>query len=309
MIKKISVVGSGAVGSTLAFNLLNRCNLDELVLIDIAGDLAKGIALDLEDTRGFLNFSTEVKGTSDFSQIKDSDIVVVTAGIARREGMTRIDLLKTNVAVAKEVSRHIKEFCPQTIVIAVTNPLDVITYVIAKETGFPSSRVIGMGSSLDTSRLLNILHKKTGIAVSSLEGFVYGAHSKDMMVSTDRLKVKGQSLSGFLSKEDIEKVKDGVQLRGAQIVGCLKNKSASFAPSLSCCFLIEAIANNKNEVIPVAVLLNGEYGVTDACMGVPCVINREGIAKIVEMELTVEEKEEISKTEALFQSVRAELAD
>jgi len=300
MIKKISIVGAGGVGSTLAFNILARINLDELVLVDICPGLAKGVALDLEDTRGFLHFSTDIKGGDKYSLIKDSEIVVVTAGIARKKGMTRLDLLKINSEISKTVANNIKHLAPRSIVIAVTNPLDLITYVLTKTTGFPRQRVFGMGSSLDSGRLFNILHKTIGVSSSSCEGFVYGAHSKDMIVSRNRIKVKGQDPTKVFKNFNFNDIRKRVQSRGAEIVSFLKNKSANFAPALACCQLIEAVNFDKNEVIPVSVLLKGEYGLKDICLGVPCVVNRNGIEKILEIPLTSFEKKELQKTGKLF---------
>lgn len=307
MVEKISIIGSGAVGSSLAFHLLSRMNLTELVLVDIDGDLAKGTALDLEDTRGFLGFSTQVIGTGDFSRIRDSRIIVITAGVARRQGMTRQDLLKINAKVGREVSAKIKELAPSAIVIVVTNPLDIITYIITTETGFSRQKVFGMGVSLDTGRMLNLLQGQIQISVSSLEGFVYGQHSQDMIISPSRIKVKGEALDKFLDKDGQQALTVRVQGRGAEIVSCLKNRSAHFAPSLACFFLIEAIICDKNAVIPVSVLLQGEYGLNDVCMGVPCVINKFGINKIIEMDLNRQEKKDIERVKVLFQSIKAEI--
>jgi len=300
MVKKVSIIGCGAVGSGVAYNLLSRLDLKELTLVDNAGDMASGVALDLEDTRGFLNFSTKITGAKNIASIKDSDIIVITAGVARKEGMTRLDLLKINSKVVGEICQKIKKFAPLSIVITVTNPLDIITYVAIKETGFPSSRVIGMGVSLDTSRLLNILHKKTGVSTESMEGYVFGMHSKDMLVSQDRLKIKGESLSKFISEDKIKEIVERIPMRGAEIVGFLKNRSAHFAPALSCACLVEAIAKNQNKVIPVSVKLNGEYGLKGVCIGVPCIVNRKGVEKIIEIELSDSEKEQLSKVKSIF---------
>ncbi len=299
-IKKISIIGVGGVGSTLAFNILAWLVPEELMLVDIYEGLAKGVALDLEDTRGFLSFSTKIKGGRNYSLIKNSDIVIFTAGIARKKGMTRLDLLKINAGIAKDVSKKIKKYAPSTIVIVVTNPLDFITYLISKETKFDRQRVIGMGSSLDSSRLLNILHKTTKVPVSSLEGFAYGPHSKDMIIPLQRIRVNGKELSAVLRKVSPNRIRERTQLRGAEIVGFLKNKSANFAPALSCCSLIEAITKDANVIIPVSVYLRGEYGLNNVCLGVPCVINRKGADKIVEMKLSAGEKKELKKAEKLF---------
>lgn len=304
MIKKISIIGAGAVGSTLGYNLLSRLNLAELTLIDVAGDLARGIALDLEDTRGFLNFTTKIEGTEDFTKIENSDIVVITAGIPRKDGMSRQDLININAKVAKDVSVHIKKYAKNSIVIVVTNPLDIITYVTLRETGFPRNRVLGMGSTLDTSRLLNIIHNALGFSTSSINGYVFGMHNNDMIVSLEKLKIKGEPITKFIDNETANKLRQRVKMRGGEIVGFLKNRSANFAPALSCCNLIEAIANDKNEIMPVSVMLNGEYGLNNVCTGVLCLINKNGLGKIIEIDLTIEEKTELLKVNDLFKDIK-----
>jgi len=300
MAKKISVIGSGAVGSTLAFSLLCRLQLEELVLVDIVEGIAKGTALDLEDCRGVLGFNTKIKGTNDCASIKGSEIVVITAGIARKEGMSRLDLLKTNAKVVREASSKIKELCPSSTVIVVTNPLDLITYVVKKETGFSRNKVLGMGASLDTSRLLNILSQEANTQIPYIKGYVWGMHSNDMIISSSRIKVKGKSLEEALGKEAAEKFAQRVKLRGAEIVGHLKNRSAHFAPALACCALIEAIVHDKNEVITVSILLEGEYGLKNVCMAVPCVINRKGADKIIEEKLIPSEQKQLEKVKEVF---------
>ncbi len=299
-VKKISIIGTGGVGSSLAFNVLAWLAPGELALVDISKGLAKGISLDLEDTRGFLNFTTRIRGGEDYSLIRNSDIVVFTAGIARKKGMTRLDLLRINSQVAKDVSQKIKKYAPAAIVIVVTNPLDFITYLIARETRFKRQRVIGMGSSLDTSRLLNILYKATKVPVASLEGFAYGPHSKDMIVPLQRIKVRGKQLSKVLKAKESRLIRERTQQRGAEIVGFLRNKSANFAPALSCCSLIEAIIKDANVIIPVSVRLRGEYELNNICLGVPCIINRKGADRIVETKLSVQEKKELRKAAKLF---------
>ncbi|MFA5007735.1 MAG: malate dehydrogenase [Candidatus Omnitrophota bacterium] len=303
MFNKVSIVGAGAVGSTLAFHLFSRMPLEEIAIVDIAQGLAKGVSLDIEDSRAFFNSPTQIIGTDDFCAIANSDVVVVTAGITRKEGMSRQDLLKINAKVAKDVSLQIKKHAPQSIVIVVTNPLDIITYIFAKETGFERNRVLGMGSSLDSARLLNILHQKTKISTAALEAFVFGLHNNDMIVSGERMRARGEAISKFLNKEAIKKVQDRTALRGGEIISFLKNKSASFAPSSAIFRLIEAICENKNEIIPVCTMLKGEYGLTDLCVGVPCLINRKGIDRIIEIELKEEEKEKLKKALELVKEI------
>ena len=300
MVKKISIIGSGSVGSMLAFHILSGLDIKDLVLVDISGSLAKGIALDLEDTRGFLKFNTHVLGTSNINHIENSDIVVITCGIPRKEGMTRYDLFKTNSKIVIEVTRKIKRLAPTSLIVVVTNPLDAITYVVNKHSGFGRFRIMGMGSSLDSSRFLNLIYSETKISPYSIDTLVCGLHSKDMLPVTSCSNIKGNSLDAFLNQGKIEKITQRVKERGKEIVSFLKNRSASFAPSLSCYKLIEAIVKDKNEIIPVSVLLQGEYGLRDVCLGVPCVISRKGIDRIVKLCLSVEEKGFLKKMKSKF---------
>jgi malate dehydrogenase len=290
MVKKISIIGTGGVGSNLAFNILNNLGIEQLVLLDINQNQAKAVAYDLEDTRGILDFSTQVEGTKNYSKIRNSDIVIFSAGIPRKEGMSRLDLLKINADIAKGAAAQIKKYAPNSIVITITNPLDIITYLILKETGFSAKKVMGMGPSLDTSRLLNILAKKTKMSASSCQAFVFGPHSKDMIIhSTSR--------NQRITKEVVDQVK----YRGAKIVQLFKNKSAVFGPSLVCSKLIEAISNNKNQIIPVSVLLNGEYGLKNICLGNRCLINKTGVAKVLEENLTRAQLRKLKKISLTLQ--------
>ncbi len=300
MIKKISIIGSGNVGSTLAFSILNRIPPRELALVDICPGLAQGVAKDLEDTRGILKFSTSIKGSSKYTAIKNSDIVVLTAGIPRKKGMTRADLLKINKEIARLTALEIKSLACNSIVIAVSNPLDVITYTLLKETKFNRNQVFGMGSSLDTNRLLNILYKHSKHPIAEMTGCIYGPHNNQMIVDAQQIKIKNKPIAQVFNKDKIAEIKQKVQYRGAEIVGHLKNRSAHFAPGLSCCSLIEAICNNADKVIPVSVYLNGEYGIFDACLGVPCVVNRKGIERIIELKISAREKKELKKAEKAF---------
>lgn len=301
MIKKVAVIGSGAVGSSLASNLLTRLALEHVVLVDIADSLAKGVACDLEDTRGILGFSAQIHAGSDMSLIDGADIVVLTAGIARKDGMTRADLFKTNSAVAGEVSAAIVQYAPKSIVIVVTNPLDAITYVVTKKTGFPRNRVFGMGSSLDTARMINIISTDAGVQASAVKGVVFGVHSNEMIVSPARITIGNKTMADVLAPEKVTALQQRVKMRGGEIVALLKNRSAHFAPGLAACQLIEAIAKDAGTVLPVSVLLDGEYDLRDICMGVPCKIDKSGAACIIELRLTDAEKSEVLKAKKLFQ--------
>ncbi len=307
MIDKISIIGAGGVGSVCAFSVLQRIAFRELSLFDVRAGLAKGVALDLEDTRGILHFSTKISGGDSKTLIAGASVVVVTAGLPRKKGMSRLDLLKTNSGIVREVCRNIKRCAPDSIVIIVTNPLDVMTWVAVKETGFSRKRVLGMGASLDTSRLCALVNGITGISSKSVEGFILGQHSQDMMVSFDRIKIAGKPVQSVLSKSAALRLRDRIRLRGAEIVGHLGDRSAVFAPGLAVCRILEAIAADANELLPVSVLLKGEYGLRNVCAGVPCLINRNGVDRVVEFSLSREEKKEFQKITAVFRNARKEL--
>lgn len=300
MVKKISVIGAGAVGSHVAYQALAHFNLEQLALVDIAGDLARGIAFDLEDTRSFLGFSTEVTGTRDLQKIKKSDIVVITAGLPRKEGMTRYDLARTNAGIVSELCSRIKKYAPAAIVIVITNPLDFITYVVQKKTGFPRERIIGMGSSLDAARFDNQIFNMTRLDPSAVHSMVMGLHSKDMVPLAGHSGVRQVSLKTLLPEKEIKTLKEKVRQRGKEIVDCLKKGSAFFAPSLSCWRILDAIVNDRHDLICASVLLKGEYGVKDICAGVPCVIGRQGVIEVVEVPLLPAEKKEFLKVKKFF---------
>jgi len=300
MVKKISIIGTGGVGSNLAFHILSRLDLEELVLLDINGNLAKGVALDLEDTRAFLGFSTKIVGTHKWERTKDSDIVVVSCGKAREEGQTRYDLLKENLRIAKEVAPKIRRFSPFSIVIVVTNPVDFITYVIKKETGFERRRVMGLGGVLDRARLINLIYKETDLDVESLEALVVGFHSKDMIPLVSGMKARGINLEKLVERKKIEILKEKTKERGAEIVKFLKTRSAYFAPSLSAYYMVETVVRDKKRVLCVSVYTKGEYGLRDICVGLPCIVGRSGIIKIVEIDLSSQERKLLLETEKLF---------
>ncbi|MFH1768921.1 MAG: malate dehydrogenase [Candidatus Omnitrophota bacterium] len=300
MINKISIIGSGLVGSTLAFNILQRLPVVQLILVDIAPNLAQGIALDLEDTRGLSAFDTEIIATGDIHCIKNSDIIVVTCGLARKEGMTRLDLAKTNSQIAMKIAKDVKKLSPMSIVIVVTNPLDLITYVVRKYTGFERRRVLGMGSSLDTARFVNIIYKRAKISPQNIDAVVIGPHSKDMIPLSFAANIGGVALSKIVSRKQIDKAVEEVKSRGKTIVDYLKNHSAQFAPALACCKLIEAVVFNQNAIVPVSVLLKNEYGLSDICLGVPCVINRRGMEKVLQLDLSSHERKQLAKAASDF---------
>ncbi|MBD3246776.1 MAG: malate dehydrogenase [Candidatus Omnitrophica bacterium] len=303
MIKKISMIGCGHVGATAAFQILNRTSPAKLALIDTAGGRAAGIGLDLEDTRGILGFPTKILAGTEAALAAESDIVIVTAGLPRKQGMTRADLYEKNKLIIESIVKPVAAASPDAIFILVTNPLDLITRVAVRASGLPRTRVFGMGSSLDTSRMMNILSQKSGISAANIGGFVFGAHSKDMVVNPERIHIEGTPLPQLFPAQDLDELRTRVQQRGAEIVGHLKTGSAHFAPAAAISQLVEAIAADGHRIFPVSVLLNGEFGRHDVCMGAPCVISRQGIERILEFELSEGEHTQLRTLMDAFREV------
>ena len=300
-IKKISIIGSGNVGSNIAFILLARKLADEIDLIDIRPGLAKGIALDLEDCRFFLKTNVSVRGGDRLDLLKCSDVVVITAGKPRSPGMNREDLIRINSGVLGEISKSIKKLSPKALVIVITNPLDLMTYLVLKKTGSPTQRVMGMGSGLDSSRLANIIHNKLNISFESINPVVFSAHGKDMLVSS-LTRAAGFSLKSYFTEKRTEEIKALTVNRGAEIVRELKTGSARFAPASACVDLIESIAEDKRKLVFASVYLNGEYGLKDICIGAPVIIGSKGVRKVLEFKLPLREKNLLKKAGESFQS-------
>ncbi len=299
-INKVSIIGAGHVGSNVAFLCLLKKICQEIVLVDIQKELAQGISFDLEDARYFSRADICVKGTDDFREIKGSDIIVVTAGKPRSPGMTRQDLIKINSGIIKDIANKIKEYSPGAILISVTNPLDLMTYVLLKETGFSKEKVIGMGSGLDSCRLANMLNKKSGISIENINPFVFGAHGKGMLVSSSST-IAGIQIDKFLSDEEFNEISQDTVSRGAAIVNLLKKGSARFGPAVSCLDLVESITYDKKKVSLCCTYLQGQYGMNNICLGVPVVLGRKGVEEIVELDISEKEKNLLKLTENTFQ--------
>ncbi|MDD5196528.1 MAG: malate dehydrogenase [Candidatus Omnitrophica bacterium] len=289
---KISIIGAGNVGALSAMRIA-QYNLGDIFLVDIAKGLARGKSLDLADAQAVLGFDYNIQGSDDISSIKDSDIVVITAGLARKPGMTREELLAKNSQILKDVCVNIKELASQAIVMVVTNPLDLMTYLALKTTGFARNKVLGMGSSLDSSRLANLIARELKLPATSVETMVIGAHGEGMLPLARHTKIKGVSLEEFLSDEKMEGLTKGTIGRGAEIVALLGSGSAFFAPSAAVAQMVKIIAKDEKKIIGACAYLDGEYGIKDICIGVPCRLGRAGIEKIIELDLTDKEKKEL----------------
>lgn len=286
---KISIIGAGNVGGLTAMRILEG-GIADVVLVDVAKSLSKAKAYDLDDARAIVGRSSFIEGTEDFSRISASDIVVVTAGLARKPGMAREDLIKKNYEIIKEVAVHIKEKSPKAIVIVVSNPVDIMAYVMLKETGFDKTKVFGMGSNLDSSRFNNLISEKTNISSNKIKSLVIGSHGETMIPLPRFTTVSGKFLTQLLKKEEVNNLVNLTKNRGAEIVSLHGSGSAYFAPSAAILEICQAIITNKDKIIPVSAYLTGEYGVLDVCIGVPVKLNKFGIEKIIELDLNNEEK-------------------
>lgn len=286
---KVSIIGAGNVGGSAAHLILQR-ELSSVVLVDVVSGLPQGKALDLEQSGFIEGYRRSVSGTNNYKDIEGSNIVLITAGITRKPGMDRLDLLNKNALVIEDIVKHIVQYCPDSIIIIMTNPVDVLTYHAWKLSGFPSTRVMGQAGVLDTARFKYFASQEIS---ASVETMVLGGHG-DTMVPILRKPV-----TELLSEEKLESIVDKARKGGAEIVSLMRT-SAYYAPAAAAVAIIEAILKDTKETMPVSAYLNGEYGIEDVYIGVPVVLGRSGIEKIVEIELTAIEKEMMQRSTSLY---------
>ncbi len=286
---KISVIGAGFVGSTCAHWAASK-ELGDVVLIDINGDAAKGKALDLFEASPVEGFDSGLQGGSDYSLTKDSDVVIITAGLPRKPGMSRDDLLATNSKIVKECAQNVAKYSPNCVLIIVSNPLDAMCHVALQASGFPRERVIGMAGVLDSARFRSFIAMETQTSVEDVQAFVFGGHGDTMVPMPRYVSVGGIPLQQMLSKEKIDQIVDRTRKGGAEIVELLKTGSAYYAPAASAVQMVESIVRDKKRILPCAVLLKGEYGVNDLFVGVLAKLGAKGIEAIPTLELNAEEK-------------------
>ena len=290
----ITIIGAGKVGGDAAlFSALKRLD-DEILLLDIVDGLPQGEAMDINHMLSEQGIDVEVKGSNDYSDMKDSKIVVVVAGSGRKPGMTRMDLLKINSGIVKGVVENIKKYASDSMIIPVTNPLDPMAYIVQKVSGFERNRVFGMGGMLDLSRFRQFIHEATGFSRDSIRALVIGEHGENMMPMTRFSSVSGIPLTSLLPKEKLDEIVQDTKKVAAKVIE-LKGATVH-APGNAISSIIDSVLNNKKQVLPVATLLNGEYGYSDVTMGVPAVIGKNGVEKIIELDLNDEEKELFKKS-------------
>ncbi len=302
----ITIVGSGKVGSSAALQIAMKEIDREILLLDIIEGLPQGEAMDISHLLSERGISTIVRGSNDYSQMEGSDIVIVIAGVGRKPGMTRMDLLNTNSSIVKSVAEKIRMYAKDSIVITVTNPLDPMTYVTYKVTGFDKERVMGMGNLLDLSRFKSFIAEKLGIARESIQALVIGEHGENMLPLVRYSSISGIPLAHFLNSDEAKSLVEDTRRVAAEVI---RLKGATiFAPANAITEMVDSIVKDKKSVIPVASYLEGEYGVKDICIGVPAIIGRNGIEKIIEVELNEEEKDIFNKGVESIRSAISTLA-
>ncbi|ASR48273.1 malate dehydrogenase [Paenibacillus kribbensis] len=289
--KKISIVGAGFTGATTALMLAQK-ELGDIVLIDIPQleNPTKGKALDILEAGPVQGFDSLVTGTSNYEDAANSDIVIITAGIARKPGMSRDDLVNTNAGIVKSVCENVKKYAPESIVIILSNPVDAMTYTAYQTLGFPKNRVIGQSGVLDTARYCTFIAQELNVSVEDVRGFVMGGHGDDMVPLVRYSSVGGIPIEALISPERIEAIVQRTRVGGGEIVNLLGNGSAYYAPAASLTQMTEAIVKDKKRIIPVIAYLEGEYGYQDLFLGVPTLLGGNGIEKVFELELNAEEK-------------------
>ena len=292
---RVTVVGSGFVGQTTAMRLVER-GLAEVVLIDIVEGLPQGLALDLRQSAPVVGFDASVIGTNDYADTAGSDVVVITAGFPRQPGMSRMDLLGKNAGIVREVVERFVPGSPDAIIIVVTNPLDEMTFLAADVSGFPKERVMGMAGILDSARMRAFVALETGVSVENINCYVLGGHGDEMVPLTRHSNIAGIPLNEYLPADKLEAIVARTRKGGGEIVNLLKTGSAYYAPSAACAQMAEAILKNKHLIVPCAAYMDGEYGLNDMFFGVPVMLGRSGVEKIVEYTFDENEKAMFDKS-------------
>jgi malate dehydrogenase len=312
MRKKITLIGAGQIGGTLA-HLIALKELADVVLFDVAAGIAKGKALDIAQSSPVNGFNITLIGTDNYEDTKNSDVIIITAGVPRKPGMTRDDLLEINLKIIKQVAEGIKKTSPNAFVICITNPLDVIVMALQKYSGLPKNKVVGMAGILDSSRFIYFLSQELKVPVQKIKSFVLGGHGDSMVAMLNSTEVNGKKINdlikdGSISQEKIDTIVDRTKKGGAEIVKYLEKGSAFYAPAASGVQMAESYLKDLKKNLPCAVHLNGEYGVKDLYAGVPVIIGKNGVEKILEINLSPQEKNDfnnsIKAVEELFKAAK-----
>jgi len=303
--KKITIIGAGRVGESTAHNLAKHETCREVVLIDVKEGVPQGTALDIQESAPIYDFDTKLAGSNDLAAMTDSNMVVITAGVPRKPGMSRSDVLDTNLAVVNGIVDAVIKHAPNAMLLMVSNPVDVLTYAAWKRSGFPRQRIFGMAGVLDSARMASFVAMETGFSVKDISAMVLGGHGDTMVPMTRFTCINGIAIEHFLSKEKIDKIVERTRQGGAEILSLRKTASAYDAPAAAIAAMIDAISRNRRHILPAVAVLDGEYGLSDICMGVPCVFGEHGVERVIELPLTTQEATEFRKS---AETVRADLA-
>ena len=291
--KKVTVVGAGKYGSMTALRVAEYDLVDSVVMTDIVDGLPQGLALDMNQSRYVENFSSKIIGTNDYEDTADSDVVVITAGLPRKPGMTRMDLLEVNANIVSDVTKNILNFSKSPIIIVVTNPLDQMTTLVSDVSGLPKSRVIGQAGVLDSSRFAYFISEKLNVNMKEVEAWTLGSHGETMVPAPSQCKVDGKPLTELLTNDEIEELVKRTSDGGAEIVALLKTGSAYFAPFSAAATMVKSIISDSNNVLPSCSWVSGEYGISDVYLGVPTKLGKDAVTEIVELDLNTEELENL----------------
>lgn len=297
--KKISIIGAGNVGSTTAFYIAEK-NFSDVMLIDIAEGRAKGKALDLMEAAPVRNYDTKIDGSDNIEDIAGSDVVVITAGHVRKPEMSRLDLLEVNAQVIEPIIQKIKQYTPNAIIINITEPVDALTYYIWKKGGFESKKTIGMTGVLDTTRLREFISKELQVSTADTTALVIGGHHDYMAILPRYARVEGIPITQLLPKEKINKIIKHTREAGTEILSYLKTATAHYAPAAAIAEMVEAIIKDTRSILCVSACLQGEYGIKDLCLGVPAIIGANGVEKVIELQLTIEERQQFEESETVI---------
>lgn len=297
--KKISIIGAGNVGSTTAFYIAEK-NFSDVMLIDIAEGRAKGKALDLMEAAPVRNYDAKIDGSDNIEDIAGSDVVVITAGHVRKPEMSRLDLLEVNAQVIEPIIQKIKQYTPTAIIINITEPVDALTYYIWKKGGFESKKIIGMTGVLDTTRLREFISKELQVSTADTTALVIGGHHDYMAILPRYARVEGIPITQLLPKEKINKIIKHTREAGTEILSYLKTATAHYAPAAAIAEMVEAIIKDTRSILCVSACLQGEYGIKDLCLGVPAIIGANGVEKVIELQLTIEERQQFEESETVI---------
>lgn len=302
----ISIIGAGKVGTASAFNIL-RFRISDIVLIDIAKDLAKGEALDMMQAAPAIEFDGKVKGTNDFSEMEGSEVVVIVAGAGRKHGMKRFDLMNVNSKIVKSIVKEVVRYAPKCKLMVVTNPVDIMTYIAYKESGFKRNRVFGMGNTLDTMRFRSYIATELNVSREDIRALVIGEHGDSMVPLVDYATVSGIPIKDLFEEKQIEKMVSLTRTSGADVI---KLKGATtYAPAVVIAIMVDAVLRGRNRVMSVSTFLQGEYGFSDISIGVPVILGKNGVERILELKLSPEAKKQFEKSVSIIKDMINKLED